>query len=341
MKIRSIILSAAALLVAFSCSRKASDVTRFVALNGPEGPYEVHVMSGAVDTVLLFEDGKATVDLPVFLEGISGAESDAGSVLFISDGTRITLDMRGVLPLITSSDPKGVQSTFDTFQETLMDYEKKLAERPENQDEIYRGYKDYIKGQVKSQPGNAIGLIALAQSYYEYDDPDELVEDINNFSPALRENDIVQQILQSTISQSMTSEGKPFVDFEVEYDSKVQKFSDYIGRGKYVLVDFWASWCGPCKQEIPNLKDVYAKYHGRDFDILGVAVWDEPQASIDTAKVYALPWNQILNAQRTPTEIYGISGIPHIILFGPDGTILRRGLRGEEISSTIAEYLGK
>ena len=126
-----------------------------------------------------------------------------------------------------------------------------------------------------------------------------------------------------------------FTDFDVDG----VKLSDYVGKGKYVLVDFWASWCGPCKREIPNIKKVYEKYAGDDFDVLSVAVWDKPQASVDTAKAYGVSWNEIINAQTVPTELYGVQGIPHIILFGPDGTILKRDLRGDDIEKEVAKYV--
>lgn len=147
-------------------------------------------------------------------------------------------------------------------------------------------------------------------------------------------------------SKTKTSEGKMFTDFTVVQDENdpegsTVKFSDYVGKGKYMLVDFWASWCGPCKREIPNLVSIYEKYRGEDFDVLSVAVWDEPKASVDTAAAYGVSWNHIINAQRIPTEIYGIQGIPHIILFGPDGTILKRDLRGEDIERAVSSALGR
>ena len=113
-----------------------------------------------------------------------------------------------------------------------------------------------------------------------------------------------------------------------------------MGKGKYVLVDFWASWCGPCRAEMPNLRSVYEKYHGDDFDMLSVAVWDQPEATKVAAEEEGIVWNQIINAQHIPTELYGIEGIPHIILFGPDGTILKRNLRGEKIGEAVKEALG-
>lgn len=139
-----------------------------------------------------------------------------------------------------------------------------------------------------------------------------------------------------------TEEGSMFTDFEIEQpDGSIAKLSDYVGKGKYILVDFWASWCGPCKREIPNIKAAYEKYAGDKFDVLSVAVWDKPEDTAKAAAEHGVTWNQIVNAQKIPTDIYGIEGIPHLILFGPDGTILKRGgvLRGDGLEETLKKYL--
>lgn len=136
-----------------------------------------------------------------------------------------------------------------------------------------------------------------------------------------------------------TAEGMMFKDFEAEYDGKVQKLSDFVGKGKYVLVDFWASWCGPCRQEIPNLIKVWEKYSGKNFEVLGVASWDEPGDTKKAIDELGIKYPQIMNAQNAGTDVYGIGGIPQIILFGPDGTILHRDLRGNAVEEAVAKYL--
>ena len=124
-----------------------------------------------------------------------------------------------------------------------------------------------------------------------------------------------------------TSEGAMFRDFTVEFDGKQQRLSDYVGRGQYVLVDFWASWCGPCREEIPNIVAAYSKYKDKGLQVVGVASLEESERSL----------KYVRNAGMPVLQLYGIDGIPHIFLFAPDGTILARGLRGVDIDKKLEE----
>ena len=141
--------------------------------------------------------------------------------------------------------------------------------------------------------------------------------------------------------QNATAVGKMFKDFEVECDGKTQKLSDYVGKGQYVLVDFWASWCGPCRAEIPNLINVYNNYKDKNLNVLGVTVSDKVADSKQAIEELGINYPQILGEKNiSAADLYGINGIPHIILFGPDGTILARDLRGEMIETTVKQHLG-
>jgi thiol-disulfide isomerase/thioredoxin len=140
--------------------------------------------------------------------------------------------------------------------------------------------------------------------------------------------------------QKATAVGSMFKDFAAEYNEKTTKLSDFVGKGQYVLVDFWASWCGPCRQEIPNLINVYDKYKGKKFNVLGVTVSDRPADSERAIEELGINYPQILNTPDSCANIYGINGIPHIILFGPDGTILERDLRGDDIEIAVKKHLG-
>lgn len=161
-------------------------------------------------------------------------------------------------------------------------------------------------------------------------------------APVIAASKQMTKMLESLHSVENTTEGKMFTDFTVTGDDgKEQHLSDYVGKGDYVLADFWASWCGPCRMELPNIKKIYDKYNGKGLTVIGIAVWDKPEDTRKAIEEEQIPWPQILNAGHVPTDIYGIQGIPHIILFGPDGTIIARNLRGDDMAAKVDEVMKK
>ena len=112
--------------------------------------------------------------------------------------------------------------------------------------------------------------------------------------------------------------------------------AEVLKETKPVLLDFWASWCGPCRRETAVIKDLLKEYGPKGLDVVGVAVWDEPDNTRKAIEELALPWPQILNAQSVPTELYGIAGIPTIIIIDPDGKIVSRDKQDEELRADVA-----
>ena len=132
------------------------------------------------------------------------------------------------------------------------------------------------------------------------------------------------------------------IDKGKEVTKKV-RLSDYVGHGKYILVDFWASWCPPCRGEVPNLKAVYEEFGGEDFEIVSVAVWDKAEDAFDAIEEEGMNWTQIVCSAKTnqiPTQVYGIEGIPYIILIDPDGKVIGEDLRGKQIRKAVKKALG-
>ena len=178
-------------------------------------------------------------------------------------------------------------------------------------------------------------LLMLDDSMLE---PDTLLTLISQLSEDTQHHPHVAKVKEKAETLlARPKEGDMFKDFAVEYDGKTTRLSDYVGRGRYVLADFWASWCGPCRQEIPNLIALYENYKEKEFLVLGVAAQDNPEASLKAIDEMQIPYPQILNAQKIATDIYGIDALPEAILFSPDGTILARGLRGVELENKLEE----
>lgn len=138
-----------------------------------------------------------------------------------------------------------------------------------------------------------------------------------------------------------TSAGKPFADIDViNANGETVKLSSVI-KGKYALLDFWASWCGPCRGEIPNLANIHKKY-GKDVQVVGINVWDQPEDAKKTIEELKMNWTKVTGADKSDaTDAYGIRGIPTIILISPEGIIIDRTIRGEQIEAKIKEVLKK
>lgn len=220
---------------------------------------------------------------------------------------------------------------------TLTDEQKNEKIEP-LYEETHKKYVDLNKVAFDKNKSNRIAVMALQNIFPEITNQ-EVIDYAAQLADSLQMNENVVKMVEAAQKGLLTEEGKMFTDFTIEdSDGKTVSFSDFVGKGQYVLVDFWASWCGPCKMEIPNIRKAYETYGPKGLVVLSVAVWDRPEDTKAAAAEHGVVWNQIINAQHIPTELYGISGIPQIMLFGPDGTILKRDLRGEGIEEELSKY---
>ncbi len=207
----------------------------------------------------------------------------------------------------------------------------------EEQQAVYDELLAYMKKSVEDNLDSPLGYLIFLD-YSQFLEAPEMLSFIEQH-PDLQGYRRVQGLIDAAKKKEATSEGKPFQDFEAEYDGKIQKFSDYVGNGKYTLVDFWASWCGPCVREIKVIKEIYNEYADKGLQVLGVAVWDKPEDTLAAIDRLKIQWPVIINAQSIPTDLYGISGIPCILVIGPDGTIVSRDARGEDLKAVIAKCM--
>ena len=206
--------------------------------------------------------------------------------------------------------------------------------------EFYGKIKPLAEADLKEHPNDAIGLIAL-QTLLGMEDVNVAKAEalLQQAGDRLRAEESITKMVARLRRVEATQAGAQFVDFEgVDDANKAVRLSDYVGKGHYVLVDFWASWCGPCRREIAHLKKVRDTYTDKGLVILGTVVWDEMEDHLKAMKELEITWPQIFNKAEA-TELYGIAGIPQIILFDPAGKIVARDLRGEEINKLLDKAL--
>ena len=206
--------------------------------------------------------------------------------------------------------------------------------------EFYGKIKPLAEADLKEHPNDAIGLIALqnllGMEGVTVAKAEALLQQAGD---RLRAEESITKMVARLRRVEATQAGAQFVDFEgVDDANKAVRLSDYVGKGHYVLVDFWASWCGPCRREIAHLKKVRDAYTDKGLVILGTVVWDEMEDHLKAMKELEITWPQIFNKTEA-TELYGIAGIPQIILFDPAGKIVARDLRGEEINKLLDKAL--
>ena len=151
---------------------------------------------------------------------------------------------------------------------------------------------------------------------------------------------------RETREETMKNEilGKPFTDLEeADVDGKMHKLSEYVGKGRWVLVDFWASWCGPCRAEMPNVVENYKKYHDKGFDIVGLSFDNKKEAWVKAISDLQMPWTHLSDLkgwQTKASEVYGIRSIPASLLINPEGIIVARDLRGPALGAKLKEIFG-
>lgn len=233
------------------------------------------------------------------------------------------------------------EDVYESMTDTTLTDEQRQIKGKEI-DNLENKIIDVLKAGINKNIANAVGIQLLKQNFY-YMSVEELDPLISQIPAAYNHDETIIKIKENVEKMKATAAGQKFTDFAMQTpDGKSVKLSDYVGKGKVVLVDFWASWCGPCRREMPNLVEAYAKYKNSNFEIVGVSLDQNNDSWKDAIKKLNITWPQMSDLKYWNCEgakLYAVSSIPHTVLIDKEGTIIARGLHGEELQEKLDEVL--
>lgn len=192
---------------------------------------------------------------------------------------------------------------------------------------------------AKDHPNSVFGLIALSEVTNARKDVTEIAPIFEALSEKYRTSKKGKEVDQRIKSVKLTAPGAEAPNFTMKgVDGKPVSLTDL--RGKTVLLEFWASWCGPCRGENPNLKKQYELYKAKGFEILGVSLDSDQKKWEDAIAKDGIPWIHVSDLKGWGNEagiLYGVSGVPAGFLIGPDGKVIGKDLRGESLNAKLEE----
>ena len=134
--------------------------------------------------------------------------------------------------------------------------------------------------------------------------------------------------------------GQPFMDFTLQtVDGKDVNLAEIIKNNKVTMIDFWASWCGPCRHENPVVKAAYEKYHDKGFEVIGISVDKKEAMWLQAVEEDDLPYIQVRDVEGNVGDDYAVVYIPSNFLYDQNGVMIAKGLRGEDLEAKLAEVL--
>ncbi len=318
--------------------------------------------SNAIDSIVV-SGGKFSFKGSAEKDAIMGvrAEDKEWVTVFFNDGTPVTVNVND--STLKGSPLNERLLKYDLEQEAPMRVlraklsKMSKSEMEEHGEEIMEEMNKVLDSQIafackvfKEESNSLIPLLFSQLYFYEngVEEYDELVKKQLPFTshPYLKKaRDEVYEVMKPEEGPKTAFIGQQFTDLEMaDPDGKMHKISELVGEGKWVLVDFWASWCGPCRQEMPNVLEAYNKFHDKGFEVVGISFDQKKEAWVKAIEQIQMPWLQLSDLKGwkcAAAPVYKIDAIPDNILIDPQGKIVDRALRGRPLHKRLEKIFAE
>lgn len=280
--------------------------------------------------------------LPIFLDNttitITAQDSISKAVVKGSPANDAYEKLNGMLEDVTVQ----IKMLQKEYRQLYMSRDEEGMKKLEPRfDELEAKEKSIMRSYLDKNPGSPIAMFALNQ-YAGYEiNPAEVEPVFNHLDKKIKRSEAGKAFVQRLEAAKRTAVGQPAIDFsQTAADGKQISLTSF--RGKYVLVDFWASWCGPCRAENPNVVKAYSRYKEKGFEILGVSLDDKKDKWLAAIQADNLSWIHVSDLRgwkNAAAELYSIRAIPQNLLIDPQGVIIAKNLRGDALESKLDEIM--